>query len=101
MENWCYHKPTLMSFAKHYITKESLPDELFNKILKQRTFMTGGAMCRQLYFAMLDLYLYSKLTLKKPGRLLFFRVNGGPCSKSCLTLDGVAALSLSCKITNE
>jgi len=61
MENWCYHKPTVMSFAKHYQTGEQLPEELFNKVLKQRTFMTGGAMCRQIYFGMLDLYLYSKL----------------------------------------
>lgn len=61
MENWCYHKPTVMSFAKHYQTGEQLPDKLFDKVLKQRTFMTGTAMCRQLYFGMLDLYLYSKL----------------------------------------
>jgi len=61
MENWCYHKPTVMGFAKHYLTNEPLPDELFEKILKQRTFMTGGGMCRQVYFAMLDLYLYSQL----------------------------------------
>ncbi len=61
MENWCYHKPTIMSFAKHYQTGEQLPDELFEKILQQRTFMTGGGMIRQIYFSMLDLYLYSKL----------------------------------------
>ena len=59
MENWCYHKPTVMGFAKHYITGEQLPDELFEKILKQRTFMQGGAFCRQIYFGMLDLYLYA------------------------------------------
>jgi len=61
MENWCYHKPTVMGFARHYQTGEILPDELFNKILKQRTFMQGGAFCRQIYFGMLDLYLYAHL----------------------------------------
>jgi oligopeptidase A len=61
MENWCYHKPTVKGFAKHYQTNDPLPDELFEKILKQRTFMTGGGMCRQVYLAMLDLYLYSHL----------------------------------------
>ncbi|VVU95726.1 Peptidase family M3 [seawater metagenome] len=61
MENWCYHKPTIMSFAKHYQTGETLPDELFEKVLKKRTFMQGGAFCRQIYFGMLDLYLYSHL----------------------------------------
>jgi len=61
MENWCYHKPTVMSFAKHYQTGKTLPDDLFEKILKQRTFMQGGAFCRQIYFGMLDLYLYAHL----------------------------------------
>ena len=61
MENWCYHKPTVMGFARHYQTGEILPDELFDKILKQRTFMQGGAFCRQIYFGMLDLYLYAHL----------------------------------------
>jgi oligopeptidase A len=61
MENWCYHKPTVMNFAKHYQTGEVLPDELFEKILKQRTFMQGGAFCRQIYFGILDLYLYAHL----------------------------------------
>ena len=59
MENWCYHKPTVTSFAKHYQTGEKIPDELFDKISKQRTFMTGGGICRQVYFSMLDLYLHS------------------------------------------
>ena len=60
MENWCYHKQTIMGFAKHYDTQEQLPEELFTKILQQRTFMSGTAMSRQIYFSMLDLYLHSK-----------------------------------------
>jgi oligopeptidase A len=60
MENWCYHKPTVLNFAKHYETGKTLPDDLFEKLLKQRTFMTGSGMCRQVYMAMVDLYLYSK-----------------------------------------
>ncbi len=61
MENWCYHRPTIMGFAKHYSTQEPLPDVLFNKILQQRTFLSGSAMSRQIYFSMLDLYLHSQL----------------------------------------
>ena len=61
MENWCYHKPTIMGFAKHYQTGEQLPEDLYNKLIKQRTFLSGGLMLRQVYFSILDLYLYSKL----------------------------------------
>ena len=60
LENWCYHKQTIMGFAKHYDTQEQLPEELFTKILQQRTFMSGTAMSRQIYVSMLDLYLHSK-----------------------------------------
>ena len=59
MENWCYHKPTLKSFAKHYITNEDLPDDLFNKILDNKNFNSGLGMLRQVYFSMMDLYLHS------------------------------------------
>ena len=59
MENWCYHKPTLKSFAKHYETDEELPDDLFNKIIENKNFNSGLGMLRQIYFSMMDLHLYS------------------------------------------
>ncbi len=63
MENWCYHKKTLMSFAKHYQTKEILPDDLFNKIIKQKTYHVANGINRQIYFSMLDLYIHkNKIT---------------------------------------
>lgn len=61
MENWCYHKPTVMSFAKDFETGKPMPDNLFNKIIKQRTYRNGGGTLRQIYFAMTDIYLYSEL----------------------------------------
>lgn len=59
MENWCYHKPTLKSFAKHYESNEPIPDELFNKIIENKNYNSGLGMLRQIYFSMIDLYLYS------------------------------------------
>ena len=40
MENWCYDRPTVYGFAKHYETGEPLPAEMFDKLKKQKTF--GG-----------------------------------------------------------
>merc|ERR1712124_46982 len=38
MENWCYHKNTLMSFAKHYKTGETLPDDLYDKLVAAKNY---------------------------------------------------------------
>jgi oligopeptidase A len=59
MENWCYDKKTLMSFAKHFQTGEILPIELYNKLLEQKKFHVANGINRQIYFSMLDLYVYS------------------------------------------
>ena len=59
MENWCYHRPTLLGLTAHYETGERLPDELFEKIIAARTFRSGTAMLRQLQFGLTDLRLHS------------------------------------------
>ncbi|KAL7498588.1 hypothetical protein ACHAWT_010123 [Skeletonema menzelii] len=59
MENWCYDKPTVDGFAKHYETGEPLPEEMFTKLNDQKTFGAGMMACRQLLFGMMDLELHS------------------------------------------
>jgi len=58
MENWCYHKPTIMSMARHFETGEALPEELFDKIRAARIYRAGSLMMRQLEFGMTDMYLH-------------------------------------------
>ncbi len=60
MENWCYDKPTLYGFAKHFQTGEPLPDELFQKIKASKNFQAGLAMLRQLFFGSMDMQLHSE-----------------------------------------
>lgn len=60
MENWCYHKPTLLGMAKHYQTGETLPDDLFEKIVAARNYQAGTQMLRQIQFGVVDLKLHSE-----------------------------------------
>jgi len=60
MENFCYDRATLMAFAKHYETNESLPDDLFDKLVSARYHHAALMMLRQLQFASIDMKLHSK-----------------------------------------
>jgi oligopeptidase A len=62
MENWCYHRDTLVGLSEHVETKAALPDELFEKIRASRTFQAGLATLRQLNFGFLDLELHHRFT---------------------------------------
>jgi oligopeptidase A len=59
MENWCYHKETLIGMTKHFETGEPLSDELFDKICAARTFRAGSMFMRQLEFGMTDMMLHT------------------------------------------
>jgi oligopeptidase A len=58
MENWCYHRDTLLGLSGHVDTGEPLPDDLYEKICAARNYRAGSQMLRQLYFACLDLALH-------------------------------------------
>jgi len=58
MENWCYHKPTLLSMTAHAQTGEPLPDDLFYKIKAAKTYQSGYLTMRQLLFGMIDMRLH-------------------------------------------
>ena len=60
MENWCYHKPTLLGLTAHVDTGEPMPAELFERLLKARTFRAGSLMLRQLKFGLLDMELHHR-----------------------------------------
>ncbi len=59
MENWCYHRATLLGMAIHHETGETMPEELFRKICAARTWRAASAMLRQVQFGMTDMQLHS------------------------------------------
>ncbi len=61
MENWCYHRPTLLGFARHLETGAPLGEDLFGKLVAARTYRAGSQFLRQIYFATLDLQLHHHL----------------------------------------
>jgi oligopeptidase A len=60
MENWCYHRSTLLSLGRHYETSEPLPEHYYQKLLAARTYMSGSTMLRQIHFSWVDLELHHR-----------------------------------------
>jgi oligopeptidase A len=50
----------IKTLTKHIKTGEVLPDELFDKISKARTFNAANFMVRQIHFAMVDIELHHR-----------------------------------------
>lgn len=58
MENWTWEKSALDLFARHVETGQPLPDELFERMERSRTFQGAIAQMRQLSFGTADLALH-------------------------------------------
>ncbi len=60
MENWCWERDSIALISGHYESGVPLPDELYEKMLKARTFHSGMQMVRQLEFSLFDFRLHHK-----------------------------------------
>ena len=58
MENWTMEQEALRLFARHYQSGEAVPDPLFEKMQRARTFRSANMQMRQLGLGMVDLKLH-------------------------------------------
>lgn len=61
LENFAYEPHVLKMFATHYQTGETIPDDMIEKLVKSKNFLSASGMLRQLEFSMFDFKLHSKL----------------------------------------
>jgi oligopeptidase A len=60
MENWTWEREALDLVAAHHATGERVPDELFEKLLRARTYRAASAQMQQLGYAEVDLDLHRR-----------------------------------------
>ena len=73
-----------MGIAKHYETGETLPDALFDKVLKARTYRAASMMMRQVHFATVDLTLHS--TFDPAGDRSIYDLEREVAQKTCVLM---------------
>ncbi|MCK9454126.1 M3 family metallopeptidase [Sulfurimonas sp.] len=65
LENFAYEPTVLKLFASHYKTDEIIPDEMIEKLVQSKNFLSALGMLRQLEFSLFDFKLHTKLYQKE------------------------------------
>jgi len=72
MENWCWEREALDLLARHYQTDQPIPEDLFQKMKRARTFRSANAQMRQLGFGVVDLSLHMKYSPETDGDVIAY-----------------------------
>jgi oligopeptidase A len=75
MENWCWEREALDLFARHYETGETIPENLFRKMVRARTYRAANAQMRQLGFGFVDLKLHREYDPARDGDVMEYARN--------------------------
>ncbi len=66
MENWCWSEEVLTSLSGHYQTGETLPNDLYQKLLASKYYHCGLDLSRQLEFSLFDFNIHLQYNAKNP-----------------------------------
>lgn len=69
MESWCWEQPGVDLIAEHYQTKQALPAELFQKLIRAKNFQSAMHMVRQLQFSLFDFRLHQEFDPSQPQQI--------------------------------
>ncbi len=72
MQNWCWEREALDLFARHWETGAAIPDDLFARMLRARTFRAATAQMRQLGFGFMDLMLHREYSPDRDGDVVAY-----------------------------
>lgn len=61
LENFAYEPDILKLFAAHYQTGKIIPDEMIEKLVKSKNFLSAMGMLRQLEFSLFDFLLHTRI----------------------------------------
>jgi oligopeptidase A len=75
MENWCWEREALDLFARHYQTGEAIPEDLFQKMVRARTYRGANMQMRQLGFGLVDLKLHREYDAARDGDVIAYARN--------------------------
>src|SRR5580658_1682477 len=75
MENWCWEREALDLFARHYETGEAIPEDLFQKMVRARTYRGANGQMRQLGFGFVDLKLHCEYEPARDGDVIAYARN--------------------------
>lgn len=64
LENFAYEPHVLKLFASHYKSGKIIPDEMIEKLVRSKNFLSASGMLRQLEFSIFDFKLHTKVYQK-------------------------------------
>ncbi|MXP56730.1 oligopeptidase A [Pantoea sp. Mhis] len=70
MENWCWEPEVLKIISSHYVTGESLPKSLLDKLLLSKNYQSALSLLRQIEFSLFDFYLHTDFKPDKDNQII-------------------------------